>query len=156
MRHGIGTKGWFAALSKGLRNGYEHCHPQSLTSYGAGIVSLQAATVGFAWSLVIVRLANLIFAHGQKGESMIIKAIICIFKGHDINPDESIVGDIMKDKRNWLCKCHRCGLYEMHDGAISQSNITLTKSQAYRTKMEFERDFMNMRQWAERRTGWMT
>ena len=92
------------------------------------------------------------FAIGQKGESMIIKAIICIFKGHDINPDESIVGDIMKDKRNWLCKCHRCGLYEMHDGAISQSNITLTKSQAYRTKMEFERDFMNMRQWAERRT----
>ena len=82
---------------------------------------------------------------------MILKAIICLFKGHDIDPNESIVRDIMIDKRNWLCKCHRCGLYEMHDGAISQGTITLTKSQALRTKMEFERDVMNMRQWIERR-----
>ena len=85
---------------------------------------------------------------------MILKAIICLFKGHDVDPDESIVGDIMIDKRNWLCKCHRCGLYEMHDGAMSQMTITLTKSQALRTKMEFERDMMNMmnmRQWTERR-----
>lgn len=73
---------------------------------------------------------------------MILKSIICIFKGHDINPDESIVGNIMTDKRNWLCKCHRCGLYEMHDGAISNITITLTESQALRTKMEFERDMM--------------
>ncbi len=85
---------------------------------------------------------------------MVIKAIICLFKGHDINPDESIVGNIMIDKRNWLCKCHRCGLYEMHDGAITGYNMTLTKSQALRTKMEFERDFMNMKQfinWRENR-----
>lgn len=81
---------------------------------------------------------------------MILKAIICLFKGHDIDPDESIVGDIMIDKRNWLCKCHRCGLYEMHDGAISQMSITLTKSQALRAKMEFERDVINMMQWVER------
>lgn len=81
---------------------------------------------------------------------MILKAIICLFKGHDIDPDESIIGDIMTDKRNWLCKCHRCGLYEMHDGAISQMSITLTKSQALRTKMDLERDMMNMRQWIER------
>ena len=81
---------------------------------------------------------------------MILKAIICLFKGHDIDPDESIVRDFMIDKRNWLCKCHRCGLYEMHDGAISQGSITLTKSQALRTKMEFERDVMNMMQWIER------
>lgn len=74
---------------------------------------------------------------------MILKAVICLFKGHDINPDESIVRDIMTDKRNWLCKCHRCGLYEMHDGAISNQTITLTKSEAYRTKMELERDVMN-------------
>ena len=47
-----------------------NCHPHSQTSYGAGIVSLQAATVGFVCSLVIVRLANLIFVHGQKGEPM--------------------------------------------------------------------------------------
>ena len=83
---------------------------------------------------------------------MIIKAIICMFKGHDIDPDESIVGDIITDKRNWLCRCHRCGLYEMHDGAILNKSITLTKSQAYRTKMELERDIMQARQWRERRT----
>ena len=82
---------------------------------------------------------------------MIVKAIVCLFKGHDIDPNESIIGDIMKDKRNWLCKCHRCGLYEMHDGAISNKTITLTKSQALRTKMEFEPDVLNFRQWAERK-----
>ena len=81
---------------------------------------------------------------------MILKAVICLFKGHDIDPNESIVGDIMIDKRNWLCKCHRCGLYEMHDGAISNLTITLTKSQAMRTKMEFERDMLNFRQAIER------
>lgn len=85
---------------------------------------------------------------------MIVKAIVCLFKGHDIDPDESIVGDIMKDKRNWLCKCHRCGLYEMHDGAISNKTITLTESQALRTKMKFERDILEFRRWmAERKEG---
>ena len=82
---------------------------------------------------------------------MILKAVVCLFKGHDIDPEESIVKDIMIDKRNWLCKCHRCGLYEMHDGAISNMTLTLTKSQAFRTKMEFERDVLNFRQWAERK-----
>jgi hypothetical protein len=85
----------------------------------------------------------------RKAGRMILKAIICLFKGHDIDPDESIVRDIMIDKRNWLCKCRRCGLYEMHDGAISQGTITLTKRQALRAKMEFERDVMNMSQWLE-------
>lgn len=82
---------------------------------------------------------------------MILKAVVCMFKGHDIDPNESIVGDIMRDKRNWLCKCHRCGLYEMHDGAISGLSITLTKSQAMRTKLEFERDILNFRQTIEKR-----
>ena len=82
---------------------------------------------------------------------MIFKSIICLFKGHDIDPEESIVGDIMRDKRNWLCKCRRCGLYEMHDGAISNMSITLTKSAAYRTKMELERDLMEFMRRAERR-----
>ena len=77
---------------------------------------------------------------------MILKAVICLFKGHDINPDESIVGDIIIDKRNRLCKCHRCGLYEMHDGAISNLNVTMTKSRAYRTKMELERDMKMLQQ----------
>lgn len=82
---------------------------------------------------------------------MILKAVVCMFKGHDIDPNESIVDDIMRDKRNWLCKCHRCGLYEMHDGAISGLTMTLTKSQAMRTKMEFERDILNFRQAIEKR-----
>lgn len=69
---------------------------------------------------------------------MIIKALVCMFKGHDIDPDESIVGDIMIDKRNWLCRCHRCGLYEMRDGAISNSKMTLTKSEALRVKNMME------------------
>lgn len=80
-----------------------------------------------------------------------LKSIICLFKGHDIDPEESIVGDIMRDKRNWLCKCRRCGLYEMHDGAISNMSITLTESAAYRTKMELERDLMEYMRRTERR-----
>lgn len=66
---------------------------------------------------------------------------VCLFKGHDIDLEESIVRDLMKDRRNWLCECHRCGLYEMHDGAISGLSVTLTKHQAFRTKMDFEREF---------------
>ena len=81
---------------------------------------------------------------------MILKGIICLFKGHDIDPDESIVGDIMIDKRNWLCKCHRCGLYEMHDGAISQETITLTESSALRIKMELERETLYIKQLMKR------
>ena len=68
----------------------------------------------------------------------LLKAIICQFKGHDINPDESIVRDIMKDKRNWLCQCHRCGMYEMHDGAISGGSVVLTKKEAYKIKKDLE------------------
>ena len=68
---------------------------------------------------------------------MILKSIICHFKGHDINPEESIVTS-MNDKRNWLCKCHRCGLYEMHDGAISNSSVTLTRREAIKTKRYLE------------------
>lgn len=66
----------------------------------------------------------------------LLKAIICQFKGHDINPDESIID--MRDKRNWLCQCHRCGLYEMHDGAINDISVTLTEKDAYKVKKDFE------------------
>ena len=64
------------------------------------------------------------------------KAIICQFKGHDINPDESIID--MRDKRNWLCQCHRCGLYEMRDGAISGMSVVLTERDAYKIKKDYE------------------
>lgn len=66
---------------------------------------------------------------------MILKSIVCLFKGHDIKPEESIVNTL--DERNWLCKCHRCGLYEMRDGAISNSSITVRE----KTAMEIKRDF---------------
>ena len=66
----------------------------------------------------------------------LLKAIICQFKGHDINPDESIID--MRDKRNWLCQCHRCGLYEMRDGAISGESVTLTERDAYKVKRDIE------------------
>ena len=69
----------------------------------------------------------------------LLKAIICRFRGHDIDPDESIIAcNIMNDKRNWLCQCHRCGLYEMHDGAISGMSVTLTKREAYKIKKDLE------------------
>ena len=69
----------------------------------------------------------------------LLKAIICRLRGHDIDPDESIIAsDVMKDKRNWLCQCHRCGLYEMHDGAISGISVTLTKREAYIVKRDIE------------------
>ena len=68
----------------------------------------------------------------------LLKAIICLFKGHDIDPDESIVSGVMKNKRNWLCQCHRCGLYEMRDGAISGGSVTLTKREAYKVKKDLE------------------
>lgn len=61
----------------------------------------------------------------------------CLFIGHKINIDESIVPSMI-DKRNWICKCHRCGLYEMHDGAISGTSITLSRREAERTAAEFE------------------
>lgn len=66
----------------------------------------------------------------------LLKAIVCLFRGHDIDPDESII--VMGNKRNWLCQCHRCGLYEMHDGAISGGSVTLTKREAYKVKKDFE------------------
>jgi len=76
---------------------------------------------------------------------MIFRIIECLFKGHDIDPEESIVKDIMLDKRNWLCKCHRCGMYEMHDGAISNQTVTLSERRALRTKLELERDFAEIK-----------
>lgn len=65
-----------------------------------------------------------------------LKAVICLFKGHDIDPDESIVSGFPKN--DWLCQCHRCGLYEMRDGAISGMSVTLTKKEAYEVKKDLE------------------
>lgn len=63
---------------------------------------------------------------------------VCLFAGHNINTEESIVKDIMLDKRNWLCKCHRCGLYIMHDGATSGLTVAMTRRSAMKIKKELE------------------
>lgn len=65
-----------------------------------------------------------------------LKAVICLFKGHDIDPGESIVSGFPKN--DWLCQCHRCGLYEMHDGEISGISVILTKKEAYKVKKDLE------------------
>lgn len=80
----------------------------------------------------------------------ILKFPICVIKGHDINPNETITPS-MHDKRNWLCRCHRCGLYEMHDGATSGISITLTAKSAKRTAMDFETLAVSLQ--ADRRAG---
>lgn len=66
---------------------------------------------------------------------MRLKAIICAFKGHDIDPNENITQT--QDNRNYLCKCKRCGLYEAHD-LLTNTSITLSEKEAYRFKEEFE------------------
>lgn len=66
---------------------------------------------------------------------MIAKRLICFVKGHDVDPTESIVGDIMIDKRNWLCKCHRCGWYVMHGN--TGLAVTIPEKEAIRIKKEF-------------------
>ena len=81
---------------------------------------------------------------------MLVKAVICLFKGHNVDPDESIIDDeYMYDKRNWLCRCHRCGLYLAHDGAISQMSILMTKKGAYRFKRDYEQDIAQIKKTIE-------
>ena len=81
----------------------------------------------------------------NKRKPNILLAIVCVFKGHNVCPDESIVSEYMQDKRNWLCKCHRCGLYEMHDGAIMNDSITLTQRGAMEVKRYFIQDTMEFK-----------
>lgn len=70
--------------------------------------------------------------------------IKCLFVGHKVNTDETMTPSMI-DKRNWLCKCHRCGLYEMHDGAISGKTITVSRRRAERTAMYFEAEALRLK-----------
>lgn len=74
-----------------------------------------------------------------------LKFMACIFKGHVVNPDESLVRDYMLDERNWLCKCHRCGIYIMHDGAMSGLSTMMFESEAKDTALEFNIQFSNVK-----------
>lgn len=75
----------------------------------------------------------------------------CFFTGHCIiDKNESIVNGIMHDERNFLCKCQRCGLYVMHDGAISGLTIRfMSEKEAFRIKRDFENTFKHLRKGAE-------
>lgn len=66
--------------------------------------------------------------------------IKCFFSRHCIiDTNESIVSGIMHDKRNFLCKCQRCGLYVMHDGAISGlTSRFMSERKAFCIKRELE------------------
>lgn len=68
-----------------------------------------------------------------------IKFIGCFIKGHIIDPEESIMLDVMINPNNLLCKCHRCGFYIAYDSSSSIC-LTLTKKGAYKLKNEFIRD----------------
>ena len=67
---------------------------------------------------------------------MIFKWIICGLKGHEPDPDDDLVRGIMRDERNWLRRCKRCGRYIMHDGAISGLTVSLSERDAKRTAEE--------------------
>lgn len=71
---------------------------------------------------------------------MRIKAIKCVFVGHVVDLSENIVADIIHDKRNWICKCHRCGLYLLHDGANSGMTVTISEKMARRVRKRIEHD----------------
>lgn len=76
-----------------------------------------------------------------------IRRIACHLKGHKIDPSESIVKEWIKDPRNYLCKCHRCGKYVMHDGAISRMTIVLNEEQAMSVKREIALGFEDIKRY---------
>lgn len=65
-----------------------------------------------------------------------IKFIGCLVKGHEVNPKESIMLDVMINPNNLLCKCHRCGFYIAYC-SMSGIGLTLTEKGAYKFKAEF-------------------
>ena len=67
----------------------------------------------------------------------VFKVIKCGFKGHKLE-EPSIIPFL--DKRNYLKKCSRCGLYEAHD-CLTGVHMTIGKRAAYRLKEEFESEF---------------
>ena len=71
---------------------------------------------------------------------MILKRIICGFKGHEPDPDDDLIAGIMNDPRNWMRRCKRCGCYLIHDGAISGLTVTLSESEAKQEAEELRRE----------------
>ena len=67
----------------------------------------------------------------------ILKFPICMIKGHVLDTP-SIINFI--DKRDYLKKCSRCGLYHAYSD-ISMISVPMTEREAMKIKREFEEKF---------------
>lgn len=66
----------------------------------------------------------------------ILKYIKCLFVGHDISGNESIIKTFCSN--HWIRKCNCCGRYIMH-GDIG--SISISEKEAFEFKNEFEEMF---------------
>ena len=73
---------------------------------------------------------------------MILKRIICGFKGHDPDPDDDLIAGFTNEPRNWMRRCKRCGRYVMHDGAISGITLTLSEKEARQAAKDLEAEIV--------------
>ena len=73
---------------------------------------------------------------------MILKRIICGFKGHDPDPDDDLIAGFTNEPRNWMRRCKRCGRYIMHDGAISGITLTLSEKEARQAAKDLEAEIV--------------
>lgn len=67
----------------------------------------------------------------------IFKFPICMIKGHVLDTP-SIIN--FMDKRNYLKKCSRCGLYHAYSD-LNMISTTMTEREAMKMKRKFERKF---------------
>lgn len=77
----------------------------------------------------------------------IFKAVVCKVKGHVVDPEKDNIIFFQTahlNSRNWICKCKRCGVYIMHDGALSGMSVTISKKEAFKIKKEYERDMIDL------------
>lgn len=69
----------------------------------------------------------------------ILKFPLCMIKGHVLDTP-SIIN--FMDKRNYLKKCSRCGLYHAYSD-LGMISVTITEREAMKLKSEFEREFVD-------------
>lgn len=65
-----------------------------------------------------------------------IKFISCMINGHEVDPYESIMRDVMINPNNWLCPCHHCGFYIAYD-ELRNIKVPMTRKSAFKLKEEF-------------------
>ena len=74
-------------------------------------------------------------------KASLIKCPVCFLKGHRLDTPSII--DFM-DKRNYLKRCSRCGLYHGYS-VMSDISLTVTKKTAMKFKREFDEEFHKLR-----------